>query len=53
MKQREKLSKENASQQVEYNSDDDEQREEKRKKDSSWDNWKDDHEKGAGNRNGR
>lgn len=27
--------------------------ERKRNKDSQWDNWKDEHEKGAGNRNGR
>lgn len=53
MKQREKAVKKAADSQVEYNSDDEEQQEEKRKKDSSWDNWKDENEKGAGNRNGR
>lgn len=53
MKQREKITKESKDAQVEYDSDEEGQREEKRVKDSSWDNWKDDHEKGAGNRNGR
>jgi hypothetical protein len=36
-----------------FDSDDEDQVEAKRKKDSSWDDWKDDHERGAGNRNGR
>jgi immunoglobulin-binding protein 1 len=52
MKKREEQTKA-VNNQPEYDSDDEDQREQKRKKDSSWDNWKDDHEKGAGNRNGR
>lgn len=53
MQEREKKMKQAESQKVEFNSDDEDQEEAKRKKDSEWDNWKDDHEKGAGNRNGR
>lgn len=53
MQEREKKMKQAEEQKVEFNSDDEDQVEAKRKKDSDWDNWKDEHEKGAGNRNGR
>jgi len=53
MKEREKITKQAEDQKVEFNSDDEEHEEAKRKKDSEWNNWTDEHEKGAGNRNGR
>lgn len=53
MDMREAQTKKMQAEQPEYDSDEEEQREVKRKKDSEWDNWKDDHEKGAGNRGGR
>ena len=53
MKGREARMKQAEETKKEYDSDDDEQKEGQRKKDSEWDDWKDEHEKGAGNRNGR
>ena len=53
MKEREAKTKAAEMKQKEFDSEDEEQEENKRQKDSKWDDWKDDHEKGAGNRNGR
>jgi chemotaxis protein histidine kinase CheA len=52
-KEREAKMKQAELEKQEFDSDDEGQVEAKRKKDASWDDWKDDHEKGAGNRNGR
>jgi immunoglobulin-binding protein 1 len=53
MKEREARTKKVEEEKKDDNSEDEDQVETKRKKDSEWDDWKDEHEKGAGNRNGR